>query len=835
MVHFTPEKIRESMSNPDRIRNVTVCAHVDAGKSTTTDALVAKCGIISKKNAGDACHTDTRDDEQTRGITIKSTGVSMHFNYNIENKFKGEYLINLVDSPGHVDFSSEVTSALRITDGAIVLIDAIDGVKVQTKTVVRQALNEKIKPVLMINKMDRLFLEMKMDVTEIYNMLRKHIENVNVLLSSCQDDDLGDVQVNPLEDTIMFGSGYHQWGFTLGTFAKMYAPKFGKTIEETKSLMWDYYYFPERKVWSKANKSGKGIPGFVHLVLKPINKLCRIIMNQKQDKLEKLLTQIDVKISKEEMELINGSPKKLCKLVMTKWLPLSNALLCMIIEKLPSPKEAQVYRAPALYTGEDDATLRAMKACDPEGPAMMFISKMIPLKSGDSRFYAFGRLFSGTIRAGEKLKIMGPNYEYGKKKDLNSGSAQQVVTLMAGKVDQLVDVPCGNTCALGGIDRYLSRTGTLASDPDAHAIKNMKFSVSPVVRVSVGVKKTSDLKKLMDGLRKMVATDPLVQVIHEESGDIVVAGAGELHLEICLKDLQEFMGGAELVINDPVVPYRETVTMLSGKNLSKSPNSHNRLWVTVEPLNPELCEDIEEGKVEPKPKDEKEQQQYLYENYRVDKDEFSNKKMWAFGPTDKDANILINATTGTQYMSEIKDSCRAGFEWGSKTGPLCEEPMRGVKVNIVDVTMHADSIHRGMGQIMPPMRRVLMGSLLTAAPRLQEPIYLVNIAVPQDSSGGVYGVLSQRRGEIKDTITSVSSTMCTIVAELPVAESFGFDAELRGATGGSAFAQCSFSHWKTIDSDPLEEGSFANKIVKEIRKRKGLKEMKPSEYYLDKL
>lgn len=847
MVFFTSEQMREVMDNPNNIRNVTVCAHVDAGKTTTTDALVAKCGIISKKDAGKVCATDTRKDETERGITIKSTGVSMHFNYKVDNSFNGQYLINLVDSPGHVDFSSEVTAALRITDGAIVLIDFYEGVKVQTKTVVRQALQEKIRPVLMINKMDRLFLEMQMEPMDIYKLLLRNIENVNVLLASCVDPDLGEVQVDIKKDNILLGSGYQQWGFTMGTFAKMYAPKFGKTETEMREYLWDYYFFAPEKdnsgkvikkaFWSKGNKNGKGIPAFVHLVLNPINRLCKVCMNGKQDKLNKWLDTIGVKVSKEEMDLIKTDGKKLVRVIMNRWLPLSNSLLGMIIEKLPSPKEAQQYRAPMLYAGGDDEVLQAMKNCDPNGPTMMYISKMVPLKEGDSKFYAFGRLFSGKMRAGLQLKIMGNDYVYGEKSDVRTGTAQQVVALMAGRAESMVDIPCGNTCALTGIDKYLSKTGTVCSSQDAYPIKGMKFSVSPVVRRSVMVKKTSDLKKLSEGLKKMVTTDPLVQVIHDkESGEFIVAGSGELHVEICINDLKAFMGGAELIIGKPVVPYRETIIGIADKTLAKSPNNHNRIWCKIEPLNPDICVDLEEGNIVARPKDEKDQLQYLHDKYNIDKDEFSNKKLWSWGPTDKDANILVNATIGTQYMGEIKEACKAGFVWGSKNGPLCNEPLRGIKLNIIDVTLHADAIHRGMGQIMPPMRSVLLGSILKAQPRLQEPVFEAIITVPQVNSGGVYNVLSQRRGEIQNTILSTNGQVCTIVAHIPVASSFGFDGDLKGATAGNAFVECQFSHWQTIDSDPLEEGSYANTIVKEIRKRKGLKEeIKSAESYLDKL
>lgn len=259
----------------DNIRNLSVIAHVDHGKSTLTDSLVQKAGIISKAAAGDSRYTDTRDDEQERCITIKSTGISLYFEYNPPkegatdmselirapedgddaNISHNSFLINLIDSPGHVDFSSEVTAALRVTDGALVVVDSVSGVCVQTETVLRQALGERIRPVLMCNKMDRCILELNLDPEDAYQSLVKTVESANVIISTYPDEDLGDVQVYPQAGTVAFGSGLHQWGFTLDRFARMYAVKFG--IEEKKMMekLWgDNYFDQDNKKWVKTDR-----------------------------------------------------------------------------------------------------------------------------------------------------------------------------------------------------------------------------------------------------------------------------------------------------------------------------------------------------------------------------------------------------------------------------------------------------------------------------------------------------------------------------------------------------------------------------------------------------
>merc|ERR1712224_634092 len=238
MPNFSVEQIRTIMDKTDQIRSMSVIAHVDHGKSTLTDSLICKAGIISAKAAGDARFTDTRADEQERGVTIKSTGVSLYFEYAEDDEPPKAHLINLIDSPGHVDFSSEVTAALRITDGAMVVVDCIEGCAVQTETVLRQSLQERVKPCLFVNKVDRCILELQMDPEDMYSRFRNAIENVNVIVSTYHDELMGDVQVKPELGTVAFGSGLHGWAFNVERFARIYAGKFGVEKEKMMKRLW---------------------------------------------------------------------------------------------------------------------------------------------------------------------------------------------------------------------------------------------------------------------------------------------------------------------------------------------------------------------------------------------------------------------------------------------------------------------------------------------------------------------------------------------------------------------------------------------------------------------
>jgi len=826
------------MDHPNNIRNMSVIAHVDHGKSTLTDSLISKAGIIGAAMAGEARYTDTRQDEQDRCITIKSTGVSLYYEMPKEQIPEGStstgFLINLIDSPGHVDFSSEVTAALRVTDGALVVVDCVEGVCVQTETVLRQALGERIKPVVMVNKMDRALLELQLEAEDTYQSFQRTIESVNVVISTYEDDELGDVQVFPHKGTVAFGSGLHGWGFTLGRFADMYAAKFGVERSKLMKKLWGENFFDAKsKKWTNKNTGSDGKPlkrAFCQFVMDPINLLFKSIMNGEKAKYEKMVKSLQINLTSDERDL-TGKP--LLKTVMRKFLPAADALLEMMVVHLPSPVQAQRYRVATLYEGpDDDECAKAIRECDPNGPLMLYISKMVPT-SDKGRFYAFGRVFSGTIRTGQKVRIMGPNYIPGKKDDLVIKPIQRTVLMMGRTVEPIDDCPCGNTIALVGIDQYLVKSGTITTSEAAHNFKIMKFSVSPVVRVAVECKNPADLPKLVEGLRRLAKSDPCVQCLTEESGEHIVAGAGELHLEICLKDLEEFCG-VPLNTSDPVVSYRETVSAESSQTvLAKSPNKHNRIYMKAQPLPDGLADAIEKGDVNPRD-DFKVRAKYLQTEFEIDQND--GRRIWCFGPEDTGPNLLMDGTKAVQYLNEIKDSCAAAFNWVTKEGVLAEENMRGCRYNILDVTLHADAIHRGGNQIIPSCRRAIYAAQLTAEPTLLEPVYLVEIQCPEHAMGGIYGVLNRRRGHVFAEEQRPGTPLYTVKCYLPVMESFGFTADLRSHTGGQAFPQCVFDHWQQMNGNPLEEGSKLNVIVSDIRKRKGLKEEIPAlDNYMDRL
>ncbi|PIA33949.1 hypothetical protein AQUCO_03900070v1 [Aquilegia coerulea] len=806
MVKLKTEEIRRLMDLKHNIRNVTFVAHVHHGKTSLAKSLVDAADMITSEDTGrDYILTDKEEQDKERiRVTTKSTGISLYYtmcdefleSYNGE-RTGNEYLINLINSPGHVDFSFEVTAALRITDGAVVVVDCIEGVRLQTENVLQQAFGERIRPVLAVNKIDQCF-KLQFDGEEAYQMFQRVIENANVVIATCEDACLGDVQFDPVKGNVAFSAGLYGWAFTLTNFAKLYASKTG--IEETKMM---------QRLW-----------GFVQFCYEPIKQVINACMNDQKDKLWPMLQKLGVSMMADGKDLVG---KPLMSRVMQSWLPASDALLEMMIYHLPSPSTAQRYRIENLYQGPlDDMYANAIRNCDPEGPLMIYISKMIQAPD-KSRLFTFGRVFFGKVSTGMKVKIMGPNYVPGQKQDFYVKSVQCTSILMGKKFESVKDVPCRNTVVIDGLDQFITKNATLTNekDVDAHLIRAMKFSVSPILRVAVQCKLASDLPKLVEGLKHLAKTDPMVVCTVEESGQHVIATTGFSHFEICINVLLNFLDGANIWTSDPLVSIRETVLERSSRTVnSTSQNKHKKLYMQARPLEDGLAQAIDEGRIGPKD-DLKVRSEILSEEFAWDMD--LAKKIWCFGPETTGPNMVVDMCKGVQYLNEIKDSVVVGFQWASKEGALCEEKMRGICFELSDAVIHSDSILRGTDQIIPTARRAFYASQLTARPWLMEPIYLAEIQAPEQALGGVYRAMKKHRGHMFEIIQTPGNPLYNIKAYLPVIESLtNFTWRLNHETAGKASMQCVFDHWELMPSDPLEFGSQASVVVSNIRKRKGL-------------
>lgn len=852
MVELSMDKVHKLMKNQSNIRNISVIAHVDHGKSTLTDTLVIKANIKNVETGG-ARFMDTRADEQQRGITIKSTAISLHFqlhqkiltDFGIQSNGT-EFLINLIDSPGHVDFSSEVTAALRVTDGAMVVVDCVDGNCVQTDTVLRQAIAERIKPTLCLNKLDRALLELQYAKLELFDVLRKRVEDFNVKLHTTvegyKNKKFTVKPLMPYNGEVSFCSGLQQWGFTLTQFSRFYSEhlKFDSDYEREKKflkILWSMNcYFTSDDPFDKNGKITKEVLDplrrpFIVFVLNPIYKVRDMCFSGDLEGLKSYLAKFKVVLPSDAV----GSGKPLFKIVMRTWLPAADCLLEQIIIQLPSPIISQKYRASLLYEGctndddqNPDPCYVGIRDADPEGELMMYVSKMVPYS--DNRFIAFGRVFSGTIRPGLEIRIQGQDYVVGSKNDLSIKNIQRAVVMMGNKYKDIDDCPAGNIIGLIGIDNALKKTGTITTYAQAHNIRSMKFSVSPVVKYSVKPKNPCDLPKLKQGLIKLSKSDPLCVINFSDNGELTIAGAGELHLEICINDLKNDYACVDIVIEEPIVSYLEGIqSETTSAKMSKSANKHNRICMTCEPLDKEIIDEIEKGNLISK--DSKERGA-MFRDFGINED--WPKKILFYGPEDKGPNIIVDTTKGIQYLNEIKEYMRDGFREVTVRGPLIGENLRGVRFNLTDVTLHADAIHRTGNQITAPVTSVCRGLILNSKPILYEPMFYVEINVSTAHIGSVSSVLGQRRGTVEE-YKDENGIRTTITGYLPVRESFGFNAELMSQTKGEASCVLSYSHYDMLPGDISDEKGLVVETVNKVRKKRGMSELKKAETYFDKL
>ncbi|CCE85490.1 Piso0_005087 [Millerozyma farinosa CBS 7064] len=426
---ISPEKVNDLQKDVSLVRNICILAHVDHGKTSLSDSLLSSNGIISQRQAGKIRYLDFRDDEQLRGITMESSAISLYFKIlrrktaqsnegNEESEIK-EYLINLIDSPGHIDFSSEVSTASRLCDGALVLVDVVEGVCSQTITVLRQCWLDGLKPILVLNKIDRLILEWKLTPLEAYQHLSRVIEQVNSVIGSLYAGDrmeedlkwrekgqLGDfvekddtdIYFSPEKNNVIFSSAFDGWAFSVNTFAAIYHRKLGFSHAVLSKTLWGDYHLdmknkkivPGKKLKSSINAK----PLFVSLILEQIWALYDCCMlNRDQEKIEKIIEKLGVKVTQRDLRA--KEYRKVVSIIASQWIPLSHAVLGSVIDILPNPRLAQQTRIPRLleecyYNIENDSennqltlendykeSIIGCKSDVPGKNTLAFVSKMI--------------------------------------------------------------------------------------------------------------------------------------------------------------------------------------------------------------------------------------------------------------------------------------------------------------------------------------------------------------------------------------------------------------------------------------------------------------------------
>lgn len=701
------------------IRNIGTAAHIDHGKTTLSDNLIAGAGMMSEELAGKQLLLDYDEQEQARGITINAANVSM------VHEYKGdEYLINLIDTPGHVDFGGDVTRAMRAIDGVIILVCAVEGVMPQTETVIRQAMKEKVKPILFVNKVDRLINELRVDANEMQQRFFKIITEVNQRIKKLAPEEYKEEWlVNVEEGSVAFGSAYYNWAISVP-----YMEKSGITFKD----VYDY-------------------------------------------------------LAKEDQ-------KTLAKLA-----PVHQVLLDMVVKHMPNPIDAQKIRIPQIWRGDLKSEIgTSMLDCQESGPVALMVTKII--MDPHAGEVAVGRLFSGRMQKGQSLHVIG----------MPDPNRVQNVSLSVG-ADRITveEIDAGNIVAASGLKDAIAGS-TVSSDPEMEAFERIVHYSEPVVTVAIEAKHTKDLPKLVDVLRIISKADPSIQVeINQETGEHLMSGMGELHLEITEYRIEN-EHGVEITSSEPIVVYREAIEHKGGPFEGKSPNKHNRFFLEVEPLEEDIKAAILSGEIQSggRIKHGKELARQL-QDLGMDKKEAKGVS------AIHNANVFIDATWGVQYLHETIDLCRDAFTEAMEKGPLSQERCQGVKVRLVDAKLHEDSIHRGPAQVIPAVRSAIYGAMCQASRILLEPKQKVFINVPQDLLGNAVKEIQTRRAVIEDM--GQEEEMANIQAKAPVAEMFGFATSIRSATTGRALWSTENSGFEKLPKELQPE------VVRGIRVRKGLK------------
>ncbi|WP_214041176.1 elongation factor EF-2 [Methanoculleus sp.] len=715
------ERVTELMDKPEKIRNIGIVAHIDHGKTTLSDNLLAGAGMISEELAGKQLFMDSDEEEQARGITIDASNVSMVHTYGGE-----EYLINMIDTPGHVDFGGDVTRAMRAVDGAVVVVDAVEGTMPQTETVLRQALKEGVRPVLFINKVDRLVNELKVDEQEMQIRLAKVIDKVNKLIKGMNEKMYNEGwKLDAVKGTVAFGSALYNWAVSVP-----FMQKSGVSFKD---------------VFEKCN---------------------------------------------------SGDMKWLAKNS-----PLHAVLLDMVVKHLPNPLQAQDRRIHIIWHGDYSSPEgKAMVNCDPNGPACLMVTDIsFDPHAGE---VATGRLFSGTLRRGTECYIMGAAKR--------ANRLAQVGIFMGAERIEVEALPAGNIAAVTGLkDAIVGSTVTTLLE--LTPFESLKHYSEPVMTVAVEAKSMKDLPKLVEVLRQVAKEDPTVQVsINEETGEHLISGMGELHLEIITGRIKRDKG-VDIITSPPIVVYRETATGRAGPVEGKSPNRHNRFYIELEPMDPAIVKLIQDGEISMNQQAIERRDALVAAG--MDKDEAKNVK------AIEGTNMFIDMTKGIQYLNETMELVLDGWREALRGGPLADELVQNLKIRLVDVKLHEDAIHRGPAQVIPAVRSAVKAGILLAGDSLLEPIQKIQITVPSEQMGAATSQIQGRRGQVFDML-SEGDTM-TIVGRAPVAELFGFAGDVRSATEGRAMWSTEFGGFELVPSGIVDE------VVKSIRRRKGLKEQMP--------
>lgn len=715
-------EILNLMSQLEKVRNIGFVGHIDHGKTTLSDSLLSEAGLLSPALAGEARVLDYLEEEQRRGITMKSTNISLFYEKTLGRN--EEFLINLVDTPGHLDFSGKVTRALRLIDGVVVIVDAVEEIISQSETVIKQALQEGVKPILYINKVDRLFRELKLKTEDVRKKFSRIINKFNKLIERYADPQFKETwQVSPANGTVAFGSALHKWGFTLSIF-------------EANNLSFE-----------------------------------------------------DIRD-----KYLNNNYQDLAVLI-----PIHQAILEMVVEHIPNPKEAQKYRIKKIWGGEIESKLgKAMVNCESEAPLIICLSKVINDKG---RLIGTGRIFSGTLRTKSKTFLLRHNTEE---------IIQSVAIFMGARRDLVEEIPVGNIAAIGGLKNI--KSGETLIDPpyldEMTAFESVQYVSTPVITVSIEPEYLKDFNSLKKIIQDLLIEDPNLQYNESpETGELLLSGMGPLHLEVTVNEIKN--RGIDLSMSKPQSIFKESCLEKSSSMSSTSPNENNNVKLVVERLDQKSIQFFRSGEhhiIKPIER---------LKQFLKDKTSLTPEEVEGYLNCDENLNLIINQATETPLDDRTKQKIVDILENICLTGPLCNEVLTEIKITIESIQISKDDEDNAVSELAAMFYDAIKRGLNEAQLVLLEPIYQTTIQLPPELVKNALSAIAQFQLKVKDVIQD-NEYQALIELFMPVRHSMDFAEEIRNKTSGRAFWQNIFHSFQPVPSDVMD------KIVSDIKFKKGL-------------
>lgn len=847
-VYYSRDFMTDLMNFPEQVRNVALVGHLHHGKTALMDNLVLQTHDINerldnRKGRGkdeQLRYTDTHVVERERGLSTKAGPMSL-----LLQGTKGKsHLVNIIDTPGHVNFADEVAASMRLVDGVVLVVDVVEGVQTATEQAIKHAVLEDLPLVLLVNKMDRLIVELRLPPSDAYFKLKHVIEEVNIIIENTIPGRGESRRVSPEKGNVAFACTSLGWSFTLPSFAQLYADSYANSpldVPEFSRRLWgDIYYTSSTRKFTRKSVNSTSKRSFVNFVLEPIYKLFSHTISENPEQLKETLEGLGIYLKPTQLR---SNAKDLLKLACEQFFGPATGLVDMLVSHIPSPVEGTKQKLEKYYTGPTDTkTAEALLKCDQDGPLIVHVTKLFSTQDAGS-FNAFGRVLSGTAKPGQQVRVLGEGYTIEDEEDMVNATISDTWLAESRYNIPVSGVPAGNLVLLGGVDNSIVKTATivdpeLPANEDAYIFSPVTHFFESVFKVAVEPVNPSELPKMLDGLRKINKSYPLVTTKVEESGEHIILGTGELYMDCVLHDLRKIYANMDIKVSDPVTRFCETVVETSAiQCYALTPNKKNKLTMVAEPLDDGIAQDIETGKV--KIRDPiKTVGKFFEQNYGYDL--LASRNIWAFGPDDMGPNILQNDTLPSDVdqktLRSVRDTIRQGFSWATREGPLCEEPIRNTKFKITDVQLAEQAIFRGGGQIIPTARRACYSSFLMASPRLMEPIYSCSMIGPSTAVSSFYTVLARRRGHVLQDGPIAGTPLYSVKGLIPVIDSFGFETDLRMHSQGQATVSLVFDRWSIVPGDPLDKSlklrplepasaqATARDFVLKTRRRKGLAE-----------